>query len=196
MSGKIHMVPALVNDKYIIRFAVCAQNANDDDINFAWNVISEMASEVIEACDSNRDSEEAVERMASIEIEDDESLKTNGVLLEPVAEINPGEKAEADASDEDEVFLYDDNIPSIPSLPTRYEVTRTSAVNPHKRRNLLLRMISDPKCYNPRVLRSLSQDGKQDGGKRRLSESQQTNRSRGSRGSSGDCDGDNNDYVM
>lgn len=33
------------------RFAVCAQNANDEDIVYAWNVISEMASEVIQACD-------------------------------------------------------------------------------------------------------------------------------------------------
>ena len=26
------MVPASVNDKYVIRFCVCAQNATDDDI--------------------------------------------------------------------------------------------------------------------------------------------------------------------
>ena len=38
-------------DNLVHRFAVCAQNANDDDIVYAWNVISEMATEVIQACD-------------------------------------------------------------------------------------------------------------------------------------------------
>ena len=191
MSGKIHMVPALVNDKYIIRFAVTAQNACEDDIIYAWNVISEMATEVIEACDSNRASEEAIERLASLDIEDEENI-----LLEAVE--NNQEKSELEATAEDEeVFLYDDNIPSIPSLPTRYDASRIAGVNPHKRRNLLLRMISDPKCYNPRVLRSLSQDGK-DPSKRHLSESPKSRNSgsRGSRGSSGDYDGESADYIM
>lgn len=31
-SGKIHMVPASVRDKFIIRFCVTAQNANESDI--------------------------------------------------------------------------------------------------------------------------------------------------------------------
>ena len=46
ISGKLHMVPALVNDRYVIRFAVCAQDASEEDIIFAWNVVSEMAAEV------------------------------------------------------------------------------------------------------------------------------------------------------
>ena len=32
-SGKLHMVPASVNEKFVIRFCVCAQNATDDDIS-------------------------------------------------------------------------------------------------------------------------------------------------------------------
>ena len=47
------MVPAFLNDDYVIRFAVCARNAADDDINFAWNVISEMATFVLAMCDTN-----------------------------------------------------------------------------------------------------------------------------------------------
>ncbi len=31
-SGKLHMVPANVNEKYVIRFCVCAQHAVDEDI--------------------------------------------------------------------------------------------------------------------------------------------------------------------
>ena len=167
MSGKLHMVPALVNDKYVIRFAVCAQNANDDDITFAWNVTSEMATEVIEACDSNKESEAAIERLASLELEEEEGVVPNGVILEDLG----SEQEKAEPEEEDEVFLYDDNIPSIPSLPTRYDVGRSIGLNPNRRRNLLLRMISDPKCYNPRVLRSLTQDGKPELGKRQRSDS-------------------------
>ena len=31
-SGKLHMVPASLNNKFVIRFCVCAQHATDDDI--------------------------------------------------------------------------------------------------------------------------------------------------------------------
>lgn len=31
-SAKLHMVPASVNEKYVIRFCAVAQNATDDDI--------------------------------------------------------------------------------------------------------------------------------------------------------------------
>ena len=31
-SGKLHMVPASVNEQFVIRFCVVAQNATDDDI--------------------------------------------------------------------------------------------------------------------------------------------------------------------
>lgn len=31
-SGKLHMVPALVHDKYVIRFCVVAEHATEDDI--------------------------------------------------------------------------------------------------------------------------------------------------------------------
>lgn len=31
-SAKLHMVPASVNDKYVIRFCAVAQNATEDDI--------------------------------------------------------------------------------------------------------------------------------------------------------------------
>ena len=54
MSGKLHMVPALISDDYVIRFAVCAQHQKEEDIVFAWNVISEMTTDVIEICDKEK----------------------------------------------------------------------------------------------------------------------------------------------
>jgi len=70
MSGKIHMVPALINDDYVIRFAICAQNAVDDDVIFAWNVIAEMATDVLAMCDTNKETETLKEfhRIESLEV--------------------------------------------------------------------------------------------------------------------------------
>jgi len=70
MSGKIHMVPALINDSYVIRFAVCAQHATEDDVTFAWRVISVMATDVVEVCDAGKDHEAIIqiERIASLEV--------------------------------------------------------------------------------------------------------------------------------
>lgn len=41
------MVPALVNENYVIRFAICAENASEDDIKYAWNIISDAAENLM-----------------------------------------------------------------------------------------------------------------------------------------------------
>lgn len=46
-SGKLHMIPSMVKDKYIIRFCVTAENAKHEDIDYAWRVISEHASALL-----------------------------------------------------------------------------------------------------------------------------------------------------
>lgn len=46
-SGKLHMVPALINEHYVIRFAICAQNAEDDDIIFAWRIIGQLTEDLM-----------------------------------------------------------------------------------------------------------------------------------------------------
>ena len=51
---------------------------------------------------------------------------------------------------DDKAFLWDDNIPSIPTIPILSSPTPSGESDTHKRRNRLLRMISDPKCYNTR----------------------------------------------
>ena len=42
------MVPASVNERYIIRFCAVAQNATDEDIDYAWDVITDFATELLE----------------------------------------------------------------------------------------------------------------------------------------------------
>ncbi|XP_014241492.1 tyrosine decarboxylase isoform X2 [Cimex lectularius] len=98
-SGKIHMVPANVNDKYTIRFCVTAQNATDKDIDYAWKVIAEYASELIEAQE-----------------------------LEKAKETS------------DEVFDLLDR-----------KKKETLAY----KRSFFVRMVSDPKIYNPKIAKSL-----------------------------------------
>ena len=148
LSGKIHMVPALINDDYVIRFCVCAQNANEDDINYAWNVISGTATDVLHACETGNDIDvaEVIEKIASIDMENEE-------VSSPEVE-----KFETEENEDDDVFLFDINIPSVPSRSHRMMESNgpSTWTAEERRRNMLLRMISDPKCYSPRILRSLS----------------------------------------
>ncbi|CAB3364092.1 Hypothetical predicted protein [Cloeon dipterum] len=47
ISGQLHMIPSLVNSRYIIRFCVTAEHATENDIDFAWSVVSDMAAEIL-----------------------------------------------------------------------------------------------------------------------------------------------------
>lgn len=51
-SGKLHMIPSIVKGKYIIRFCVVSEHATESDIVYAWNVIVEHASELIDTLDT------------------------------------------------------------------------------------------------------------------------------------------------
>ncbi|ESN98404.1 hypothetical protein HELRODRAFT_84403 [Helobdella robusta] len=46
-SGKMHLVPAAVNDDYIIRFAVCFQKINEDHIRKSWEIIRDTATKIL-----------------------------------------------------------------------------------------------------------------------------------------------------
>ncbi|KIH46793.1 hypothetical protein ANCDUO_23151 [Ancylostoma duodenale] len=46
-SGRIHMVPASLNDRFVIRFCVCAENATDKDIETAYAIISQTAQHIL-----------------------------------------------------------------------------------------------------------------------------------------------------
>ncbi|ODM96945.1 Tyrosine decarboxylase [Orchesella cincta] len=46
-SHKIHMVPSHFHDKVVIRFALCAEYANERDVDDAWNAIDHHATEIL-----------------------------------------------------------------------------------------------------------------------------------------------------
>ncbi|XP_019873389.1 tyrosine decarboxylase isoform X2 [Aethina tumida] len=98
-SGKLHMVPANVNDKYVIRFCVTAQNASEADIDHAWEVIREFAEELLDS--------QATEKEQELH---------------------------------DEVFEL---------LQRKQKETLA-----HKR-SFFVRMVSDPKIYNPSIAKAL-----------------------------------------
>lgn len=121
-SGKLHMVPALINEYYVIRFAICTQNAEEADVEYAWRVISAEASELWSA-------------RASIE----SNIETEKLAMENI---------DQEIADDDDVFPdIDNNI--------IFDQQRNNLHRARMRRNLFLRMVSDPKCYNPKVLKAL-----------------------------------------
>ncbi|XP_018332420.1 tyrosine decarboxylase-like [Agrilus planipennis] len=46
-SGKLHMIPSMVKGKYIIRFCVVSEFANETHIEYAWKIISNFATRLI-----------------------------------------------------------------------------------------------------------------------------------------------------
>lgn len=46
-SGKLHMIPSMVRSKYIIRFCVTSEHAKTEDVEYAWQVITEHATELL-----------------------------------------------------------------------------------------------------------------------------------------------------
>lgn len=124
-SARLYTVPALINENYVIRFCVCAQDAVESDIEYAWRVISKQASELLN-------------QRASIESN-----------IEAEKYDRP---EEVDTENEyDDVFPdYDDEI--------IFDQQRSNLQRARLRRNLFMRMVSDPKCYNPKVLKALNID--------------------------------------
>ncbi|CAL8096804.1 unnamed protein product [Calicophoron daubneyi] len=47
----IHMVPAVANEIYFLRFTVCNKNPTEDDIEHAWSVISAVAGELLNSAE-------------------------------------------------------------------------------------------------------------------------------------------------
>jgi len=46
-SGRLHMVPTNMKGEYVIRFALCAEKASEDDVHAAWSIIQEVATDVL-----------------------------------------------------------------------------------------------------------------------------------------------------
>lgn len=66
------MVPALVNENFVIRFAICAENADVKDITYAWQVITEAAINLMSS-KSELEKTKCYEKMEHCELSETES---------------------------------------------------------------------------------------------------------------------------
>lgn len=104
------MVPASLNGKYVIRFCVCAQNATNSDIDHAYRVIAQFATDLYE-------------------------------IIEMERKKNREEQKENDENEAaDEVFMLD----------------RKRQMSLRYKRSFFVRMVSDPKLYNPKIVKALN----------------------------------------
>lgn len=110
-SGKLHMVPASLDGHYVIRFCVCAQNAANADIDHAYRVIAQFATDLFEIMDMEKKKNENRELK---ETEENEAA--------------------------DEVFMLD----------------RKRQMSLRYKRSFFVRMVSDPKLYNPKIVKALN----------------------------------------
>uniref|UniRef100_A0A914EF78 Dopa decarboxylase n=1 Tax=Acrobeloides nanus TaxID=290746 RepID=A0A914EF78_9BILA len=152
-SGRIHMVPASLNDRFVIRFCVCNERAIDRDILIAYEIIKQTASIILQE-----------------------------ILTEPITENYELEQMEEQdyingvkegSADSQTLFNRDASFDSLISLPNLITPPMTAAVmqpavdpmasldrrrgqSLAEKRSFLVRMVSDPKCYNPKIVRHLS----------------------------------------
>lgn len=152
MSGKLHMVPAVINDDYVIRFAVCSVDAGDDDIAYAWTVVAETTSRLASQSASFDLHRPEQQQMSESEEDEDETADVVTELVRSPVKCPPS--AALNGDNVDDVFLFDNNIPSIATrIPASAEPADTHAL---RRRNRLLRLVSDPRVYSRGLQRSVS----------------------------------------
>ena len=115
-------MPALINKNYVIRFAVCSENATAEDIEYAWRNISVIASGLL--------THTSIETSVSIS-----SDVNNGTHIDYEQEVE---------EEDDSAFLDFDNDVIFDEQRTKYRCASL-------RRSTFQRMVSDPKCYDPKV---------------------------------------------
>ncbi|GMS94624.1 hypothetical protein PENTCL1PPCAC_16799, partial [Pristionchus entomophagus] len=76
-SGRIHMVPSSLNNRFVIRFCVCAEHASERDIIVSYEIISETARNIMRKYVT-----EPIEDITELEIIE-EMLELDGMSLDP-----------------------------------------------------------------------------------------------------------------
>jgi aromatic-L-amino-acid decarboxylase len=125
------MVPASLDDKFVIRFCVCAQNATDADIHYAYEIISGFASDLHEILrldeKANREEEEYLAKAKKVSLPSEATEETPAAAAQ-----------REDDESVDEVFVLD----------------RKKKMSLRYKRSFFVRMVSDPKLYNPKIVKA------------------------------------------
>ena len=120
-SGKLHMVPASLDGRFVIRFCVCAQRATENDMEEAYQIISHFAADLLDI----------------LKIDDKMRREEEEYVARKPVEAK-GEQQQVREEDEsvDEVFVLD----------------RKKKMSLRYKRSFFVRMVSDPKLYNPKIV--------------------------------------------
>ncbi|KAI1729633.1 pyridoxal-dependent decarboxylase conserved domain-containing protein [Ditylenchus destructor] len=181
-SGRIHMVPASLNDRFVIRFCVCHENANDADILTAYEIIKQAAHSVIyepatEPIAENYELEKIEEKQYDMMMKNIlVSNSTDSASFQSRRSLNNGNTS-FDSLGSGPVLttppqsasVVSNQPPHYPTSSTNLDYAPPLPPRPHppladhrrmpslaEKRSFLVRMVSDPKCYNPKIVRHLN----------------------------------------
>ena len=139
------MVPASLADRFVIRFCVCAQSLTEEDIKYAYNVISEFSSDLLEIMkiEQTKKAGQLVGRKSARLVAREPSLTSP----ESPTAVPTEEQVEEEES-VDEVVVLD----------------RKKKMSLRYKRSFFVRMVSDPKLYNPKIVKALGSRSSSGGG--------------------------------
>ena len=204
------MVPASLNDRFVIRFCVCAQKATKENIKYAYDVISQFACDLITILQMEAAQKRRVARISTLNSIAAEAAETNSARLavragaaEPKLEIKPEEQRrvplptiaaatatgaaaiETELEEEEELPIEageettsrdlqelskedDDSVDEVVMLD------RKKKKSLRYKRSFFVRRVSDPKLYNPKIVRAFSCTGQQPAHSRQTSNDSDT----------------------
>uniref|UniRef100_A0A0N5A402 Aromatic-L-amino-acid decarboxylase n=1 Tax=Parastrongyloides trichosuri TaxID=131310 RepID=A0A0N5A402_PARTI len=154
-SGKIHMVPASLSSRFVIRFCVCQEQATDKDIDIAYEIITQTAQEILYEPSEpplveEDETEYSYERSSLYEGTDNRMERSESYRLQNSNESIPFGREKSIDSESRSSFM-----PNQPSI-TEEMTERKKIKSLSEKRSFLVRMVSDPKCYNPKIVRHLN----------------------------------------
>ncbi|KAG9510440.1 Tyrosine decarboxylase [Fragariocoptes setiger] len=133
-SGKLHMVPASLNGRYIIRFCVCAQDASEKDIIYSFQCIAQFATELFESIEAGRERIRAISQQNTIDVSDVSLHTQQSVASEAgsstLPTLAPSERSLSRQMSSPGVAVLDQQRPSSSLVASMRSVTN-SAVSPN-----------------------------------------------------------------
>ncbi|CAL4158570.1 unnamed protein product, partial [Meganyctiphanes norvegica] len=79
-SGRLHMIKSKMNNQLIIRFCICAENASDDDVDYAWETIQEFSHIVLGTVPETKDAQDTIQEEETLEEEEEVNNFPDDVL--------------------------------------------------------------------------------------------------------------------
>lgn len=131
------MVPASLADRFVIRFCVCAQSSSEDDIKAAYSIISEFSSDLLEIMKIEQKEKAIPDRR------------------------NIGRKLPLAAPEKPLAFPTEEEDESVDEVVV---LDRKKKMSLRYKRSFFVRMVSDPKLYNPKIVKALGSRSSSGGG--------------------------------